>query len=312
MTEDEAYAKFKAVRFEENGGEPICPACGSCEAREIKNRKFFSCKGCWKQFSVTSGTIFASRKLQFRDLLLAIAIFANGVKGHSALQLSRELQVQYKTAFVLLHKIREAVGSEQDFYDLGGHVEIDGAYYGGKVRQANWAKNRVDRRLAANQNGKKRVMVVVREVGGRTMPLGIYREEAHSHADILNRVHPATEVHMDEARHWDTIQSQFRIVERINHTEAFSDGRACTNWVESFHIRVRRAEKGIHHHVSGPYLLAYGREMAWREDRRRKGNGEQFEMMLHAVTHHPVSRVWKGYWQRRKSDGRPKWWWLVD
>jgi len=308
MTEDEAYAKFKAVRFEENGGKPFCPRCGSCEASEIKNRKFFSCKGCWKQFSVTSGTIFASRKLQFRDLLLAIAIFANGVKGHSALQLSRELQVQYKTAFVLLHKIREAIGAEQDFHDLGGHVEIDGAYYGGKLRKANWAKNRRDRRRAENQNGKKRVMVVVREVGGRTMPLGVYREEWDAHADILNRVHPATEVHMDEARHWDSIEHKFRLVERINHQEAYSNGQACTNWVESFHMRVRRAERGIHHHVSGPYLLAYGREMAWREDHRRKGNGEQFEMMLHAVTHHPVSRRWKGYWQRRASDGRPKWW----
>jgi len=73
------------------------------------------------QFSVTSGTIFASRKLSIRDYLLAIAIFVNGAKGHSALQLSRDLDCQYKTAFVMAHKIREAfgVGSERpnDFGD---------------------------------------------------------------------------------------------------------------------------------------------------------------------------------------------------
>ena len=64
------------------------------------------------QFSVTSGTIFASRKLPIRDYLLAIAIFVNGAKGHSALQLSRDLDCQYKTAFVLAHKLREAMAAD--------------------------------------------------------------------------------------------------------------------------------------------------------------------------------------------------------
>ena len=68
-------------------------------------RKLFKCKACNHQFSVTSGTIFASRKLSIRDYLLAIAIFVNGAKGHSALQLSRDLDCQYKTAFV-----RAAIG----------------------------------------------------------------------------------------------------------------------------------------------------------------------------------------------------------
>ena len=74
-----------------------------------KTRTLWKCKACSHQFSVTSGTIFASRKLPVRDYLLAIAIFVNGAKGHSALQLSRDLDCQYKTAFVLAHKIREAM-----------------------------------------------------------------------------------------------------------------------------------------------------------------------------------------------------------
>lgn len=63
--------------------------------------------------------------------------------------------------------------------------------------------------------------------------------------------------------------------------------------------RLRRAETGIHHRVSGGYLGAYAGEMAWREDHRRKSNGVQYLMMTEAALAHPVSRQWKGYWQRR-------------
>ena len=80
---------------------------------------------------MSSGTIFASRKLSFVDLLAAIVIFVNGAKGVAALQLSRDLDVQYKTAFVLTHKLREAMAREQSTVRLKNIVEIDGSYYGG-------------------------------------------------------------------------------------------------------------------------------------------------------------------------------------
>ena len=102
----------------------------------ITSRGTWQCKACNKQFSVTSGTIFGSRKRPIRDYLLAIAIFVNGAKGHSALQLSRDLNCQYKTAFVLAHKLREAIGSQLETGEIGGDgksVEVDGAYFGGKA-----------------------------------------------------------------------------------------------------------------------------------------------------------------------------------
>ena len=105
--EDAAYDTFKRMRWE--NGEPVCPKCGSVEAYEISTRRKFKCAGCGHQFSVTSGTIFASRKMSFCDLLAAICIFVNAVKGLSALQLSRDLDCQYKTAFVMAHKLREAL-----------------------------------------------------------------------------------------------------------------------------------------------------------------------------------------------------------
>jgi transposase-like protein len=100
--------------------------CARLDVHEIKTRKIFKCTACSGQFSLTSGTIFASRKLAIRDILAAIAIFMNGAKGHSALQLSRDMNVQYKTAFVLLHKLREAMTSQIPA-ELAGEVEIDGA-----------------------------------------------------------------------------------------------------------------------------------------------------------------------------------------
>jgi hypothetical protein len=90
--------------------------------------------------------LFHSRKLPVRSYLMAIAVFVNGAKGHAALHLSRDLNVQYKTAFVLSHKLREAMGSEvqsPDQPELSGTVEIDGMYAGGNVKPANKKTDRV-------------------------------------------------------------------------------------------------------------------------------------------------------------------------
>ena len=127
---------------------------------------------CRYQFSVTSGTIFASRKLDFTDLLAAVCLFVNGAKGMSMLQMARDLDVQYKTAFVLCHKLREALAGERDGAELNGVVEVDGMHVGGHIRPENEAKDRVDRRLAQHQTGKRRVVVAFRErEGGRCRSL---------------------------------------------------------------------------------------------------------------------------------------------
>ena len=170
LSDDEARATFQNIRWAATDGAPVCPRCECDAVYAYKTRHLFKCKACQHQFSVTSGTIFASRKLPVRDYLLAIAIFVNGAKGHSALQLSRDLDCQYKTAFVMAHKIREALAAELDGATLQGEVEVDGAYFGGHVKPANWKENRRDRRLAINQNGKRRVVVIMRERDGRTVP----------------------------------------------------------------------------------------------------------------------------------------------
>lgn len=296
LSDDQAFEIFKEIRWADNEGEPVCPRCGCVAVYAYKARRIFKCQGCGAQFSVTTDTIFASRKMAIRDILAAIAIFANGAKGYSALQLSRDLDCQYKTAFVLAHKLREALGAENRTRTVKGEVEIDGAYFGGYVKPENRKADRKDLRLKVNQSGKRRCVVVMRERGGRTLPF-VFKSEAASLPTIRARVEAGSTVYADEASNWDGLHARYE-TRRVNHSINFRDEDACTNQAESFFSRLRRAEVGIHHHISGQYLNSYANEMAWREDNRREANGSQFLLIVAASLAHPVSRQWKGYWQR--------------
>lgn len=294
--EDKAYSLFRKLRWPETNGAPVCPKCGHDHAYEIKTRRKFKCKACYHQYSVTSGTIFASRKLSFTDMLAAVVIVANAAKGVSAMQLSRDLDVQHKTAFVLAHKLREAIGSETVSDKLDGVVEIDGAYFGGHVRPANLKEDRVDRRLIENQTGKRRVVIALRERKGRTAAF-VVKQEAEG-VDIARRiVSRDTEVHADEASHWDALYGHFPTL-RINHSEAYSLNGVCTNQAESFFSRLRKMVEGQHHHVSPRHLHAYAKHAAWLEDHRMESNGAVTHKAVGLAMAHPVSRTWKGYWQR--------------
>src|SRR3954470_9580621 len=136
LSDEEAFAVFQRVRFAANDGNPFCPACGCINVYTLAETPVrWKCSACRKKFSVTSGTIFHSRKLSIRDYLAVIALFCNGVKGTSSLQMSRNMNINPKSAFVLLHKLREAMGvGVADSDELAGTVEIDGAYFGSRIR----------------------------------------------------------------------------------------------------------------------------------------------------------------------------------
>ncbi len=296
MTDKAAEKAFRSIRWASTDGEPVCPECGCTEHYNLKSRPVWKCKGCHKQFSLTSGTIFHSRKLSLRDILGAIAIFTNGAKGYSALHLSRDLGCDYKAAFVLLHKLREAIASAREEGALSGDVEVDGAYFGGYVKPANERADRKDRRKKINQSGKRQVVIAVREREGRTVT-AVAANEAQGVAVTRAHVAPGSTVHADEAAHWDKLAGHFPI-KRINHKEAYSKDGACTNQAESFFSRVRRAEIGIHHHIAGRHLGAYAAEMAWREDNNREPNGNQFTMIVASAAAAQKSTKWCGYWKR--------------
>jgi len=161
MTDDQAFNLFKEVRWGENS-DVACPDCGVIDKHYfLSTRKQWRCKDCKHTFSVTSGTIFAFHKLPLRVYLSAIAIYSNAVKGISALQLGRDLGVQYKTAFVMAHKIRESLLEQRDDRQLSGEIHMDGAYVNGHIRTKNKKEDRVDRRLAENQRPDKRCVFVM-------------------------------------------------------------------------------------------------------------------------------------------------------
>lgn len=296
MSDDDAYRLFCEMRWPETEGEAVCPRCGCFETYNITSRRRFKCVGCHHQFSVTSGTIFASRKLSFVDLLAAIAIFVNGAKGVSALQVSRDLDVQYKTAFVLSHKLREAMALELANRQLNGVVEIDGAYFGGYVKQENVKAGRKDRRLAQNRTGKRQCVVIMRERGGRSIPF-VVRNEGDAVPYVRDHVGTLATIHADEGTGWDALHAGWD-TRRVNHSVQFMDKGVCTNQAESYFSRLRRMEVGTHHHIAGPYLNAYAGEASWREDNRRVANGEQATLVAASAMASGVSRRWAGYWQR--------------
>lgn len=329
MDEDAAHAKFRQARWERTGGEPVCPNCGCLDAYPIKGRKVMTadrhgkplparlgddgkilahavrrwkCRGCRKEFSVTVDTIFQERKLGFKEILIAIYLFADPAKGVAALKLCHDLGVQYKTAFVLEHKIREAMLLEQRNRKLNGLVQIDGMYSGGHVKFPNVHGDRKDLRKTENRTGKRLCVVGARECGpnGRSR-VCVVAHERDAVAFVCDTTDRMAIVHADEASSWDSLHAHFQMG-RVNHSKQFWDDGVCTNQMESLFSRLRRMETGTHHRIAGSYLLAYAAECSWREDHRRVSNGEKTALALSNAMAAGVSPVWKGYWQRRRGD----------
>jgi transposase-like protein len=305
MSDEEAEKMFASIRWAETDGKPVCPHCGGLEPyqdRRPSGIPRFRCKACKGSFSLTSGTLFASRQMPLRNYLAAIVIFINEVKGKSALALSRDLGVQYKSAWVLSHKLREALASEMKGKTVGGEgriCEVDGGHFGGYIKPANLAEHRVDRRLSRNQNGKRKVVVVIRERSGRTLTQA-FATEAASTAFIKSRVAKGTEIMADEAGSWNSLHASFPM-KRINHEQAYSLDGACTNGAEEFFSRLRRAEIGHFHHIAGVYIGRYAAEAGWRDDHRRESNGAQFRSIVGLVAKNKPSVDFCGYWQRTKA-----------
>jgi ISXO2-like transposase domain/Transposase zinc-ribbon domain len=300
MTDAEAFGVFQRVRFADNAGEPFCPNCGCAKVYTLAETPIRGkCAACRRKFSVTSGTIFHGRKLAIRDYLAVIALFANGVKGTSALQMSRDMNINPKSAFVLLHKLREAMGATVHAGDeLSGTVEVDGAYFGGHGRPENRKADRKDRR--GIDDPRRLVVVVARERQGRAMPWVVNRE-ADGVRLIRQHVASGTEVHADEAAGWNILHASYPM-KRVNHSVEYkSEDGGCTNQAESFFSRIRRSEMGIHHRISGHRLQAYADECAWRENNRRRSNGEHWNLITTASLAHPKSATWAGYWHRKTA-----------
>ena len=307
LSDDEAFEMFKSARWE--GGEPVCPMCGGFEQYWLKTRNQWRCKHkeCQHSFSVTSGTIFSNHKMPLRNYLAAIAIYSNAAKGISALQLSRDLDCQYKTAFVLAHKLRESLLDDEPV-DLDGEVEMDAAYVNGHVRPANHIYDRVDRRLKRNQDPMKRAVYVARErcesgYGASKTVTAVAGSENEMSVLRFAKKHfePGTVVNADQHKAYDVL-SAFYPTERVNHDMNYVGPLGeSTNQAESFFSRFRRMQIGQMHLFGNLYLNRYANEAAYREDTRRRSNGDIFQDIMTRCAQSAVSRHFCGYWQGNKK-----------
>ena len=299
LSDDEAFEMFRDARWPEG---VKCHRCDHGEQNWLQKRKQWRCKCCKYQFSVTSGSIFSSHKLPLNTYLMAIALYSNCAKGMSALQLSRDLNVQYKTAFVLAHKLRESLMDSQPAL-LDDEVEIDAAYVNGHVRPANNIENRIDRRLKANQDPEKRAVLVLRErhetegEGGFKTVTAVAKAETEEsvQAFVARHVEPGTMISADESNAYNSLHAKFKM-ERVNHSvEYVGKGGENTNQAESFFSRFRRMQLGQVHKFGNLYLDRYANEAAFREDTRRKPNGEIFMDVMRRCADRHVSRDFAGY-----------------
>jgi hypothetical protein len=304
MGEDKAYEKFCKIRWAETQGEPVCPRCGCLNAYRITTRRKFKCAGCYHQYSVTAGT----------PLCVSQAV----IHGHSGGDLHCRERCQgsvrpaafprprrpAEAAFVLAHKMREAMATDRPQTPLEGEVEVDGMYNGCHVRPNNFKADRVDRRLARNQTGKRRFVVAFRQRKGRTLTF-VCNQESEG-AELAKRFVSRSAIkHADEASHWDALHAGWQ-VGRL----AGSITRKPTALKMSAPIRLKaslpafaRMIRGQHHHVSARYLSQYANHAAWLEDHRRMSNGDLTRRIVALGLAAPVSRQWKGYWQRRFTAG---------
>ena len=208
--------------------------------------------------------------------------------------LSRDLGVDYKTSFVLTHKLREAMAEEMKGRVVGGvgkEAEVDAGWFGGYQKPANLKVERRDRRLVANQNGKRQAVIIIRERGGNSVP-AVFRSESAALGFVKARIAKGTVLHADASPSWDDLHANFEM-KRIDHSKAYSFDGACTNMAEEYFSRLRRAEAGHHHHIAGSTFSAM----------RRKRHGARITAACRTVTSSAASPSWR----RRRRPRRTSW-----
>lgn len=314
MSETEAYATYKAIRFRQNGGEPTCPhkGCGHnrCytmitarqqrRAREGFVEPLYKCQACRKQFSLTSKRILASRKRPFRDILYSLIVFVNGVSGVAALRARRADGTSYKTSFVGEHKAREAMALSRVKRELGGDriVEVDGKISGGHRRPWQYKKGQ------KTYGGPHHSIVVVRErgPGGETRVKVVPGHELNAQAWVREVIADGSEVVSDGGWSLSDIGPHRTII----HKDGFSIDGVDNNQAESVFARFQRCEEGVHYRVYGKNLDLYAEEVIWREDYRRHDTGTLWKMLIAAVADAPQSERFTGWWQHWQQEAGVK------
>lgn len=238
----------------------VCPICQ--ESKRITPRKdgYYRCLACMETFTVRTKSIFERSHVPLHKWIHAMYQLMTARKGVSSLQLSKEIGVQQRTAWFMLHRLREACGKEIKM--LGGVVEIDETFIGGRESNKHEHKKLNQGRGSVG----KTPVLGMRERGGRTKAMTI---QATSMEEIQSAIHANVEVGStlmtDEHAAYNGLDSLFFKQERVNHSAGeYVNGMASTNGIESVWAVLKRGLHGVYHHASKKHLARYVNEFTFR------------------------------------------------
>lgn len=271
-TEDACLDYIEKMRWP--NGELGCVHCGeigriSKITREAKGKnqrtRIYQCLACKKQFSATSGTIFNDSHLPLTKWFMAIAMICEAKKGMSAMQLQRHLGVNYRTAWHLCHRIREAM---QDGGLLTGVVEADATFLHPRKPRKGHPKVKKE---------KRDVVFGMIERGGRLRLIPVADEKlAIVEPVIREHISPDAIFQTDSFMTYEIIRRRKLFAEHrmINHIEKYAEGENHTQHIENAFSLLKRGVYGTFHQISSKHLARYCNEFSWRFNRR----GMQLQM----------------------------------
>lgn len=272
--------KMALMKWDE--GKPVCPKCGGHHIGRIASRRMYQCKAveCRKQFSVKVGTIFEDSPLGLDKWFVAVWCIANAKNGISSCELARALEITQKSAWFMLHRIREAMKTGS-FRKLGGEVESDETFVGGKAKNMHKAKREkvIDGRGPVNKTAVQGIL----ERGGEVRATVIKNTEGETlRGNVLRNVERTAAVYTDALPAYVDLQRSF-LHQSVDHVVEYVRGRVHTNGIENFWSLLKRGLKGTYTKCAPFHLQRYCDEQVWRFNNRRVGDGSRFEALLKMV-----------------------------
>jgi transposase-like protein len=256
----EAAKVYIEARLWPNG--PQCPVCGLGDRITARKGKsgFYQCVQCKEDFTVRTGTIFERSHVPLHKWVYAMYLLMTARKGISSMQLSKEIGITQKSAWFVLHRLREACGG--NFEKLQGIIEIDETFVGGK--EANKHENK---KLKAGRGTVGKTPVLgMRERGGRTVAMPIADTDAATIQNaILQNVEVGSTLHTDEAGAYRGVSGLSFAHDTVNHSQGeYVRNGVTTNGIESVFAVMKRGIYGVYHHTSEKHLGRYVDEFAFR------------------------------------------------
>ena len=258
-TEAKAVAFYEAYRWPE---QRTCPRCQSHDTYSHHARShYYHCRYCRKQFSCKTETVMHSSPLPVRMWLYTMYKVSVARKGVSSLQLAKEIGVTQKSAWHMLHRLKEACGNESG--PLSGVIEIDETYVGGKARNKHASKRVKD---AGRGSVEKQPVLGMRERGGQTRAMPIEGTDRLSlHTEIRAHVATGSTICTDDHSSYARLHRIGYEHDSVKHSaNAYVKGQVHTNGIEAVWAVLKRSLMGTYHHVSMKHLHRYVNEATFR------------------------------------------------